>query len=197
MRLARAGHHRYVRPRTDIDAAFLPLWARAAAAAAQIAAAGVVAADRVDSAQVAALVPHRLWEIAERLARLTEARDRQREALGGAVPLDPALAAIVAQQRAAQEVAAADVTWRVERLESIARLLAQADLAVGRETVADTLAGLNAIHAELLAAVGETEADAGLSDRLRDEAQSVIDQAQASTRRALGAGDAEGGPGAG
>jgi hypothetical protein len=195
-RLARASHRRYVRPRTDIDAAFLPLWERAAAAAGRIAAADVVAADRVDSAQVTALVPHRLWEIAERLARLTEARDRQREVLGGALPDDPVLAATVAQQRAAQDIAAADVGWRVERLESIARLLAQADLAVGRETVADALAGLNAIHAELLAGVGETEADADLTDRVRDEAQAVIDQAQASARRALGAADGEGGQGA-
>lgn len=188
-RLALACHHRYVRPGTDIDASFQPLWERAAAAAGRIAAAEVVAADRVDAAQVATLVPHRLWEIAERLARLTEARDRQREVLGGAVPDDPELAATVARQRAAQEVALADVVWRVERLESTAALLSQADLAVGRETVADALAGLNAIHAELLAGVGETEADADLADRVRDEAQAVIDQAQASARRALGAGD--------
>jgi hypothetical protein len=192
-KFAIACHRRYVRPRTDIDAAFLPLWNRAAAAAEQIAAAEVVVADRVDSAQVTALLPHRLWEIAERLARLTEARDRQREILGGAAPDDPDLAATVAQQRAAQDLAAADATRRVERLEEIAGLLAQADLAVGRETVANALAGLNAIHAELLAGVGETEADADLTERVRLEAQTVIDQAHKATWQALGSGDQEGG----
>jgi hypothetical protein len=64
--------------------------------------------------------------------------------------------------------------------------------AVGRETAADALAGLNAIHAELLAGVGETEADSGLTERVRDEAQAVIDQAQASARRALDSGEKEG-----
>ena len=184
-----------MRPRTDIDAAFLPLWERAAAAAGRIAAADVVAADRVDSAQVTALVPQAVGD--RRAAGAADrGTDRQREVLGGALPDDPVLAATVAQQRAAQDIAAADVGWRVERLESIARLLAQADLAVGRETVADVLAGLNAIHAELLAGVGETEADADLTDRVRDEAQAGIDQAQASARRALGAADGEGGQGA-
>jgi hypothetical protein len=184
-------HRRYVRPRTDIDVAFLPLWDRAIAAAEQIAAAEVVATDRVDSARVIALLPHQLWEIAERLARLTEARDRQREILGDAAPDDPDLVATVAQQRAAQDLAAADATRRVERLEAIARLLAQADLAVGRETVANALADLNAVHAELLAGAGETEADMDLTERVRLEAQAVIDQAQAAARHALGSGEEE------
>jgi len=157
-KFAIACHRRYVRPGTDIDAAFLPLWNRAAAAAEQIAAAEVVVADRIDSAQVTALLPHRLWEIAERLARLTEARDRQREILGGAAPDDPDLAATVAQQRAAQDLAAADAIRRVERLEEIAGLLAQADL----------------------------------TERVRIEAQAVIDQAHTAARQALGSGDEEG-----
>jgi hypothetical protein len=80
----------------------------------------------------------------------------------------------------------------VERLEEIAGLLAQADLAVGRETVANALADLNAIHAELLAGAGETEADADLTERVRIEAQAVIDQAHTAARQALGSGDEEG-----
>lgn len=52
-------------------------------------------------------------------------------------------------------------------------------------------------YAELLAGVGETEAEADLTERVRDEAQAVIDQAQASARRALGAGDGESRPGTG
>ena len=69
-------HRHYVVPRTDIAEADKPVWARAIAAANEIGESEVVRQHRIDSAQVAAALPQRLWQIAEPLARLSEVRER-------------------------------------------------------------------------------------------------------------------------
>ena len=58
-------HRRYVVPRTDMDSDAREVWSRAIAAANTIGSAEVVRQRLVDSVQVAAAMPQRLWEIAE------------------------------------------------------------------------------------------------------------------------------------
>jgi len=177
-------HRRYVRPSVDIDAEYQGMWDRAAAAGKRIQATDVVKQQLVDSVQVEAVLPQRLWDIAERLARLSEARARHREILHGGAPDDADVVATVDQQRRVQDLAAADVARRVQALEALADLLAKASAAARAETIATELADLSAIHADLLAGIGETAADADVADRLAGDAATVIEQAREAVRRA-------------
>jgi hypothetical protein len=177
-------HGRYVVPAADIDTESRPLWERATSGQQRIRSATVVRQDLIDSVQVAAVLPQRLWEIAERLTLLSEARERQRDILGGQPADDPAIAATLGWQRRAQDLATADVARRVGDLEELADLFADADAAIGKERIASELAGLNALHADLLARVGETAADAEPAERIAGEVTDLIEQAREAVRRA-------------
>jgi hypothetical protein len=177
-------HGRYVVPAADIDEESWPLWERATAGEERVKSATVVRQDLVDSVQVAALLPQRLWEIAERLTLLSEARERQREILGEGPMDDPAIAATLGWQRRAQDLATADITRRVADLEALADLFAAADAAIGKERVASQLADLNALHADLLARVGETDADAEPAERIAGDVANLIEEAREAVRRA-------------
>jgi hypothetical protein len=177
-------HRRYVRPASDIDPEYRGMWDRAAAAGRRVAAADVVRCQLIDSVQVEAVLPQRLWEIAERLARLSEARARHREILSGGTTGGPGIAATVQRQRRVQDLAAADVARRVQALEALADLLAEAGAAARAETIASELADLNTIHADLLAGVGQTAADAEFAERMAGDAAAIIEQAREAARRA-------------
>jgi hypothetical protein len=177
-------HRRYVLPSTDIDAADRPLWNRAVDAVNQITKSEVVTRELIDSVQVSTVLPERLWEIAERLARLAEVRVRQREILNGVSPDDPDIAAAVGRQRRAQDLAAADVERRVINLETFADLVSRADTATRKETIVRDLAELDGKHADLLAAVGETATDRDVTERLASDATAIIEQAREAVRRA-------------
>jgi hypothetical protein len=71
------------------------VWDRAVTAAKAILGSEVVKLELVDPVQVTAAMPQVLWEIAEGLARLTQARARQQESLDQAAPGDPYIAAKV------------------------------------------------------------------------------------------------------
>jgi hypothetical protein len=177
-------HRRYVLPGTDIDAADRPLWDRAVAAVNRITGSEVVSKELIDSVQVATVLPQRLWEIAERLARLAEVRVRHREILNGVSPDDPDIAAAVGRQRRAQDLAADDVARRVRNLETFADLVARADTATRKETIVRELAELDGKHTDLLAALGETAAERDITDRLANDATAVIEQAREAIRQA-------------
>jgi hypothetical protein len=177
-------HRRYVLPATDIDTAHWQLWKRAVDARNRIVRAEVVSAGHIDSVQVAEVLPQRLWEIAERLARLSEVRARHEEILGNVAPDDPDVAPAMSRQRRAQEIAAADVARRVANLEVFAELVERADGATRKESVLRQLHELDDKHAELIAGVGDTAADADLTRRLADDATAVIEQAREAVRRA-------------
>jgi hypothetical protein len=177
-------HGRYVVPVADIDAESWPLWERAAAGHERIKGASVVQRDLIDSVQVTAVLPQRLWEIAERLSLLSEARERQREILGEPVPDDAAIAATLGWQRRAQDLATADVTRRVADLEALADLFAAADAAIGRERIVSELAELNDLHADLLARIGETAAGTEPEERIAGDVTDIIEQAREAVRRA-------------
>ena len=171
-------HRRYVLPSTDIDAEHWKLWKRAVDARNRVAGAEVVNAGRIDSVQVAEVLPQRLWDIAERLARLAEVRARHREILGDVPADDPDVAPAVNRQRRAQELALADATRRVCELEKFADLVDAADRAARKESVVRELNELDDTHAELLAGIGDTDLDADLTHRLAGDATAVIEHAR-------------------
>ena len=177
-------HRRYVRPGTDIDADHWQLWKRAVHARNRIADASVVSDGRIDSVQITEVLPQRLWDVAQRLARLAEVRARQQEILGDVPPEDPDVAQAVARQRRAQELALADVARRVNDLENVAKLVDAADLASHKESIVRQLNELDDSHAELLAGIGDTALDANLTDRLADDATTVIEQARQAIEQA-------------
>jgi hypothetical protein len=177
-------HRHYVQPSTDIDAEHWKLWKRAVDARNRIADADAVNAGRIDSVQVAEVLPQRLWDIADQLARLAELRARHREILGDVSPDDPDVAPAVTRQRQVQELALADATRRVRNLENFADLLDTADLAARKEAIVRELNALDETHAELLAGIGETALDVNLAHRLTDDATAVIDQARQAIRQA-------------
>ncbi len=177
-------HRRYVLPSTDIDAEHWKLWKRAVDARNRIAGADVVSAGRIDSVQVAEVLPQRLWDIAERLARLAEVQARHQEILGDVPPDDPDVAPAVTRQRRAQELALADATRRVSDLEKFADLVDAADRAARKESIVRELNDLDDAHAELLAGIGETALDLHLAHRLADDATAVIEQARQAIEQA-------------
>jgi hypothetical protein len=171
-------HRHYVQPSTDIDAEHWKLWKRAVEARNRIARADVVNAGQIDSVQVAEVLPQRLWDIADQLARLAELRARHREILGDVSPDDPDVAPAVTRQRRVQELALADATRRVRNLENFADLLDTADLAARKELIVRELNALDDTHAQLLAGIGDTALDVNLAHRLADDATAVIEQAR-------------------
>ncbi|HEY6497557.1 MAG TPA: hypothetical protein VIZ43_30120 [Trebonia sp.] len=177
-------HRHYVVPSTDIDAEHWQLWKRAVDARNRIAGASVVSDGHIDSVQVAEVLPERLWDIAERLARLAEVRAKHREILGDVTPDDPDVAPIVLRQREAQELVVSDVARRVDDLEKFADLVDAADLAARKESIVRELHALDDTHADLLAGIGDTVADADLASRLADDATAVIEQARRAIKQA-------------
>ena len=177
-------HRRYVLPSSDIDAEHWKLWKRAVDARNRIASASVVGEGRIDSVHIGEVLPQRLWDIAERLARLAEVRAKQREILGDVSPDDPDVAQAVARQRRAQELALADVARRVSDLERVASLVDAADLLARKEAVVRELNALDDTHAELLAGIGDTPLEADVTDRLAGEATAVMEQARQAIAQA-------------
>ena len=177
-------HRHYVVPSTDIDAEHWQLWKRAVDARNRIAGASVVSAGHIDSVQIAEVLPERLWDIAERLARLAEVRHRHREILGDVTPDDPDVAPLVSRQRQAQELVLSDVARRVDDLENFAGLVDAADLAARKESVVRELHALDGTHADLLAGIGDTVADTDLTQRLADDATAVIEHARQAIKQA-------------
>lgn len=177
-------HRQYVLPSTDIDAEHWKLWKRAVNAHNRIVGAEAVSAGRIDSVQVTEVLPQRLWDIAERLARLAEVRAEHRNILGDVPADDLDVAPAVTWQRRAQELALADAVRRVSDLEEFADLLDAADLAVRKESIVRELNALDDKHAELLAGIGDTALDADLAHQLAHDAIAVIEQARRAIEQA-------------
>jgi hypothetical protein len=144
----------------------------------------VVNDGRIDSVQVSEVLPQRLWDVAERLARLAEVRARHQEILDGVPPDDPDVAPALTRQRRAQELALADATRRVSDLETFADLVTAADLAARKEAIVRKLNDLDDAHAELLAGIGDTAMDTSLTHQLADDATAVIEQAKQAIEQA-------------
>lgn len=183
-----AYHRRYVSPRRDMDAQARAVWARACDAATRLEESEVVRLGLVDSVQVATVLPYHLWEVAERLARLSALRVQHKAILRGVDPDDPDVATLLAPQLRTQEVADADIEQRVRQLEVFTGLVGQADAARRRERAVTKLATLNESHAELLAHIGQSAGNEALTEQMTVDVQTIIDQADEAVRQANEAG---------
>jgi hypothetical protein len=201
--LLRKYHRRYVDPGADLDTEASQVWSRTVMAASTIAGSEVVREQLVDSVRVSVVLPDWLWEIAEKLALLSEVRAGQREALFGQDSSAPEVAVILDQQRRMQDIAAADIERKIRQLEVLAARVAEADTAVQkvqaerqrvqaerqrvqaiRQTVRE-LSALNDSHADLLARVDHFEAaDAHEAELLSHDLQAVIALADEAVRQA-------------
>lgn len=183
-----AYHRRYVSPRRDMDARARAVWARACDAATKLEESEVVRLGLVDSVQVATVLPYHLWEVAERLARLSALRVQHKAILRGVDADDPDVATLLAPQLRAHEAADADIEQRVRQLEVFTELVGQADAARRRERAVTKLATLNDSHAELLAHIGQSAGNDALTEQMTVDVQTIIDQADEAVRQANEAG---------
>ncbi len=175
-------HRRYVLPRTDMDKGAREVWDRAITAANTIATSEVVRLGLVDSVQVAAAMPQRLWDIALGLARLTEARARQRESLRLAEQDDPYITVKVTSQDHKLTLAADRIADRVRKLEEFAGLLDKADADRNREQTLERLGKVDDLLLDLLASTEDGPDELDQTERLRHEVQAVIEQANEAAR---------------
>ena len=183
-----AYHRRYVAPSQDMDAEARAVWTRAVDAVRRLRQSQVVRLGLVDSVQVMTVLPYHLWEVAERLARLSALRAEHQAILRGLDPNDPDVTAPLPPQRRARELASEDIERRVRQLEVFADLVGQADAARRREQAVRRLASLNDSHQELLAHVGESPGDDAIAEQISLEVQTIIDHANETVRQANEAG---------
>lgn len=175
-------HRQYIVPGTDLDDAARQTWARTVAAANRIGGSYVVQAKIVDSVQVAEDLPQRVWEIAEGLTGLSRARGRQREILRQAGSDTERVAAKVSAQERVMKAEARRLEGRVRRLEEIAGLMRKADAVKRPEVVVDHLGEVDDLLGELRARSVDLPPGLDPAERLRVEAQAVIDQANEAAR---------------
>jgi hypothetical protein len=150
--------------------------------------ADVVQRQLIDSVQVTTVLPYRLWEIAEKLARLTMLRATHRDILRGIDASDPGVAAVLDPQRRAHALAAKDVDQRIRDLEVLADRVDEADAAVRRKKAVEQLTEQNEPHWDLLARLGPNGNDLGMTEQTYKDVQAVIDQANRAVREANQAG---------
>jgi hypothetical protein len=176
-------HKRYACPPQDMDAEARQAWQRTVLAANKTARSDVVRQQLIDSVRVTTVLPYHLWDIAERLARVSALRGSHRDILDGVAPDDPDVAVVLDPQRKAHALAVADIERRVQDLEIFASRVMDADAAKRREEAVRRLADLNDVHRDLVARVG------GGSDLPEThDVQAVIDQANKAVRAANEAG---------
>jgi hypothetical protein len=182
-RAASAYHRHYVVPSLDFDEEALAVWERAASAAERIRRSDVVRLELIDSVQVAAVLPYHLWEIAERLARLSALRASHRDILLGIEPGDPDVAAVLEPQRRVHQLAIEDVKQRLWNLEVFAERLETADAARRREKAMRRLSELNDPHRDLVASLDHSGSEEMIKQVTLD-AQAIIDQANEAVKQA-------------
>jgi hypothetical protein len=119
---------------------------------------------------------------------LSALRAEHQAILRGVDAKDPDVAAVLAPQRRAHELASADIERRVQQLEVFADLVGQADAARKREQAVRQLARLNDSHRDLLAHVGQSPGEDAIAEHMSLDVQSIIDQANEAVRQANDAG---------
>lgn len=175
-------HRQYIVPETDLDDEARRIWARVVAAANEISGSYVVQTEIVDSVRVAQDLPQRVWEIAEGLAGLSRVRDRQHEILRQDGSDAERVAAKVNAQERTMKAEARRLEGRVRKLEEIAGLMRKADAVKRPEMVVDRLSEVDDLLGELHARSVDLPPDLDPAERLRVEAQAVIDRANEAAR---------------
>jgi hypothetical protein len=181
-------HGRYVCPGVDLDATARQAWQRTVLATNKVTRSDVVRERLIDSVRVTTVLPYRLWDIAERLARLSALRAGHRRILSGVADDDPDVAEVLQPQRRAHELATDDIERRVRDLEVFASAVAEADTAWRREEAVRRLADLNDVHRDLLARAEATFDPLGSDLLASHDVRAVIDLANRAIRAANEAG---------
>jgi hypothetical protein len=179
-----AYHRRYVVPELDLHGEAMARWRRASQAARSIRASEAVRLGLIDTVEVAAVLPYRLWEVAERLALLSAPDRRQSSILQGLDSSDPGLQAVLEPQRRVHELTVADIERRIGRLEEFANLTARVDATRKRQRAVEELAALNADYEELLIRLDEPGSAPAVAGGLADELRAVTAAADDAVRRA-------------
>jgi hypothetical protein len=183
-------HRRYVTPELDLHGATREQWRRARAAATAIQTSEAVRRGLVDTVEITTVLPYLQWQIAERLALLSEAERRASSVLAGVDGGDADVEAVRGRQRKVHDLTVADLERLIEPLAEFARLTGQADAALRKQRAIAELTGLNPHYEELLARLGESgstlDADGGSGQELRALAAAAED----AVRRANEAGRA-------
>jgi hypothetical protein len=187
-RVADAYHRRYVVPELDLDDDAQQAWERAATAARMIRRSQVVVRQFIDAVQVNTILPYLEWEIAEKLARLSVVRDRQRTALDGVDDSSPDVAPILDAQRHAQSLITNDIEQRIKRLQAIAELAANADDGIKREKAVRRLAQLNDSHLDMVAGLGPSGNEQAITEQASADLNVLIVQLGQAIRQASEAG---------
>lgn len=172
---ARIYHRRYMVPIIDLDAEARLEWKRAVGAANKAYQADVMRQRVIDSAYVEVEVPGHLWKIAEGLAKSSLIRVQLRKITDMVSRNNPAYSDRIEQQERAFARESRRVAERVARLEEFASLLCEADAARRLNHVDDLLFDMRADSAADAASSGQAE-------RLRLDAQAVIEQANEAAR---------------
>lgn len=173
-------HRKYVVPYADMDADAASVWMRVVKAVNAISRSRASIGQWVDTAWVSNVLPHHQWDIADKLARLSWLRKRQRLILAGTDPRDASVAGVLRPQLRAQEIVTAEIERHVQLLEDFARQATAAQAAMVRERIAGDLAGLDEPHGELLAQVHHwyTEDLEEVSRDLRAAAEAALPAAE-------------------
>jgi hypothetical protein len=185
-----AYHRRYVVPELDLHGEEMAHWRRASQAARTIGASEAVRLGLIDTVEVAAVLPYRLWEVAERLALLSAPDQRQSSILQGLDASDPGLQAVLEPQRRVHELTVTDIERRIGRLEEFAALTASADTMRKRRRAIEELAALNPDYEELLVRLDEPGSAPAVAGPLADELRAAAAAADDAVRRANEAGRA-------
>ena len=192
---AREYHRRYMAPRADLDGEAMILWSRADRAVSRITNSDVMKQQRIDAVRVSKVLPYHLWDIGEKLARLSALREEHHEILAGLDAGDPDVEVVLGPQRRARALAEADIERQIRQLEVFADRTEEADTAIRRELAMRRLATLNDPHADLLARIGPSGEDAEIAALTSHDVQAVIEQAGEAVRQANEAGRSLGLPG--
>jgi hypothetical protein len=180
-----AYHRRYVVPDRDLHGDALSLWYRVSSAADTIQGSEAVRAGLIDSIEASVVLPHHLWEVAERLALLSwPESEQQRIVRQRRLDInDPDVRFLLDRQHRRRDRAIADIEQRIRALEQFAELAVQAEAALERRRGIEELAGLDPEYEELEARLGGSENVLSGNGRLADQLQAVVAEAHEAVRR--------------
>ena len=181
-------HRRYVVPVLDLDGATREQWRRARAAATAIQASEAVRLGLIDTVEITTVLPYLRWQIAERLALLSEAERRASAVMAGLDAQDADVEAVRGRQRQVHDLTVADIERLIEPIVNFAALTAQADAALKKQRLIRELGALNPHYEELAARLGEPGSTLGANGASAQELRALAAAAEDAVRRANEAG---------
>jgi hypothetical protein len=183
-------HRRYVVPELDLHGATLEQWRRARAASTAIQTSEAVRRGLVDTVEITTVLPYLRWQIAERLALLSEAERRASAVMAGLDADDADVEAVRGRQREVHDLTVAELERLIAPLAEFARLTGQADAALRKQRAIEELTQLNPHYEELLTRLGEPGSTLDVDGSSGQELRALATAAKDAVRRANEAGQA-------